>query len=184
MFLSLPFKDIMACQLVNKSSKELLANPIFWIRKWGLKGLSKKNQDDWINAIRLTKNNSKLTEIIVSYIKKVLHNDRFIDIPCYIDEKIVEKILKFPVENAMKGRFLNYKNSFFILHEMDAGSFQISIGWMNMKIPKYVMERLQTSFAKSAGDGGKDIFQVLAPFIGNANETVYDMSQYLSLIHI
>ena len=84
-FLNLPFKDIMACQLVNRSSKEILANPIFWIKKWGLKGLSKKNQDDWVKAICLAKNDTKLTEIIVSYIKKVLHReDHVFDIPCQI----------------------------------------------------------------------------------------------------
>ena len=152
MFLNLPFKDIMACQLVNRSSKELLANPIFWIRKWGLKGLSKKNQDDWIKAIRLTKNNTKLTGIIVSYIKKVLYKDHFFDIPCYIHEKNVDKVFKFA--------------------EMDAGSIQIFIGLTNMNISRYVMKSLQRRFGKSAHDGGKDIVQVLAPFMGNANEIV------------
>ena len=41
-----------------------------------------------------------------------------------------------------------------------------------MKIPKYAMNRLLKTFAESAGDGDKDIVQVLAPFIGNANATI------------
>ena len=56
-FLSLPFKDIMTCQSVNKSLKEILtSNSVFWIKKWSLKGLSKKNRSDWIKAICLAKN--------------------------------------------------------------------------------------------------------------------------------
>ena len=90
-FLNLNFEDLMACQLMNKSSKQILDNPMFWIKKLMSKGLSKPNQDGWINAIQITKN-TKLAEIIALYLKKVLHKNRFIDVPCYIDTNTVERI--------------------------------------------------------------------------------------------
>ena len=74
--LNLPFKDVISLQLVNKTLKEILDDPMFWIKKWILKGLSKKNKDDWIKAIQLTKN-TKLVKIIILYAKKVLHRNRF-----------------------------------------------------------------------------------------------------------
>ena len=100
--LNLPFKDLMAFQLVNKSSKEILDiildNPKFWIKYW-LKGLSKKNKADWIKAIHLTKN-TNLSKILLLYIKKVLRRDRIVDMPCYINEKIVDKFTDITDENG------------------------------------------------------------------------------------
>ena len=49
--LNLPLKDLIHLKLVNKSLKDILDNPMFWIKKWKLKGLSKENRDDWIKAI-------------------------------------------------------------------------------------------------------------------------------------
>ena len=37
-FLNLPIKDLISLELVNKSSKEILDDPMFWIKKWILKG--------------------------------------------------------------------------------------------------------------------------------------------------
>ena len=41
-FLNLDFADILACQLINKSCKEIVDNPMFWLKKWRLRGLSEK----------------------------------------------------------------------------------------------------------------------------------------------
>ena len=106
---TLSFEDIMAFQLVNKSCKKILDDPMVWIKKWISKGLSKKNQGKWIKAIQLTNNpnlmNTNWMKInIILYIQKILHwNDDF-DIPCYINEKTVEKFsnVNFDDENCIQ----------------------------------------------------------------------------------
>ena len=106
---NLPFEDIIAFQLVNKSCKKILDDPMVWIKKWISKGLSKKNQGKWIKAIQLTNNpnlmNTNWMKInIILYIQKILHwNDDF-DIPCYINEKTVEKFsnVNFDDENCIQ----------------------------------------------------------------------------------
>ena len=120
--LNLPFKDIMACQFVNKSTKQILENPLFWIKKWISKGLSKKNRTDWIKTIRLMEN-TKLVKLVILYIKRILHRNRSVDVPCYIDEKIVKKFSKLPDSSIRK--YFNYA-----LKNMLAGSLQICIPFM------------------------------------------------------
>ena len=84
MFLNLDFKDIMACTQINKSCKEIVENPFFWLKKWRLRGLSKKNHDDWIKAIQITKNTT-LEKNVHAYLKIIIKVGHFVDIPCYID---------------------------------------------------------------------------------------------------
>ena len=52
-FSHLNYKDLDACQLVNRSCRSILGNLKFWLRKFIQQGMSKKNQNDWINAIQL-----------------------------------------------------------------------------------------------------------------------------------
>ena len=67
-FLNLNNNDLQICELINKSTKDILTNPLFWLKKFIRRGLSKKNQDDWHNAIRLTKN-TNLEGNILLYLK-------------------------------------------------------------------------------------------------------------------
>ena len=56
-FFNLDFKDLMNCQLVNKSVKIILENSMFWLKKWRFnRGLSKINQNNWIKALQMTEN--------------------------------------------------------------------------------------------------------------------------------
>ena len=56
-FSNLNYENLKKCQIVNKSLKDLLGDPMFWLRKWRTqRGLSKENYDDWVKAIKLTKN--------------------------------------------------------------------------------------------------------------------------------
>ena len=57
--LNLPVKDLISLLSMNKTLKQILEDPMFWIKKWTLKGLSKKNKDDWMKAIQLTKKRYK-----------------------------------------------------------------------------------------------------------------------------
>ena len=91
-FLNLDFKDLLACQFINKTCKQILANPMFWLKKWRFyRGLSKKNQADWTKAIQLTKG-TIFEKNILLYIKRVIKTGHFVDVPCYIDStNVLEK---------------------------------------------------------------------------------------------
>ena len=140
---TLSFEDIIAFQLVNKSCKKILDDPMVWIKKWISKGLSKKNQGKWIKAIQLT-NNSNLMNTnwmkinIILYIQKILHwNDDF-DIPCYINEKTVENFsnINFNDGDSIQ-RYCDQANA-----EGDAGSIQIA--W-NLETVIFKLWRLKIS---------------------------------------
>ena len=49
--------DVEVWRDINRSSREILNNPMFWLRKFG--SLSKENQKDWINVIESVKNSDK-----------------------------------------------------------------------------------------------------------------------------
>ena len=89
-FSYLHYKDLDACQLVNRSSKSILGNPKFWLRKFVQRGMSKKNQNNWINAIQLAKE-TDFERNLQLYLKRSLWKAKIIDIPCYIDENILQK---------------------------------------------------------------------------------------------
>ena len=91
-FLILKQEDLLSCQLINKSSNQILDDPNFWLRKWINRGLSGKNLTDWRNAIQLSKN-TKLESKITRYLRRILKRSIFIDVPCYIDKKVVERYL-------------------------------------------------------------------------------------------
>ena len=92
-FLYLDYEDIINCQIVSESWNGFLENPMFWLKKWTRRGLSKKNKIGWIKAIRLTKN-IKIEHNIVSYMKKVMEKKICMDIPCYINAKAIKVVLK------------------------------------------------------------------------------------------
>ena len=108
-------------------------------------------------------------EIIVLYIKKVLHKEDHVhDIPCRIDEKIVDKTFEFTNDDNGMQKAHDIKH----FYPDDAGSIQIYNGSMNTKIPNDTMNNLKMRFTLSAYDGDTDIVQVLAPFVGNPNAII------------
>ena len=47
-FLNLNYEKLETCRLVNVFCKDILDNPMFWLKKFIRRGLSKKNQiDGW-----------------------------------------------------------------------------------------------------------------------------------------
>ena len=50
------------CEQINESSKQILINPMFWIRKF--KFLSKDNEKDWIEVIQSEKNSAKKNQLL------------------------------------------------------------------------------------------------------------------------
>ena len=68
------------CGQINQSSKQILANPIFWLKKF--KALSEKNHNDWVNLIRSEKNTER-GKAICSYLQWNLKKDALVDLECY-----------------------------------------------------------------------------------------------------
>ena len=73
-FVNLNYQDLKNCRLINKSSRTMLDNPMFWLKKFIQRGLSKQNQTDWIKAIHLTRDTNFETNILW-YLKSSLKNE-------------------------------------------------------------------------------------------------------------
>ena len=71
-FLNLDVEDLKICGQINQYCKEILIDPMFWLRRFG--GLSKESQKDWIKIIKLVKN-SNYENVIVSYLKWYLKKE-------------------------------------------------------------------------------------------------------------
>ena len=68
-FLNLDYEDLLACQLINNYCKGIIENPMFWLKKWRMRGLSKKNEKDWAKVIQNTKDNPNEEIDALLYIK-------------------------------------------------------------------------------------------------------------------
>ena len=67
-FLNLNYEDLQKCQLINQSTKHILENSMFWVKKLVQRGLSKDNQKVLIKAIQSVKNSDKEKHIL-SFLK-------------------------------------------------------------------------------------------------------------------
>ena len=65
-FWNLDTEHLKICRLINLSCKQILENPLFWLKKF--KNLSKENQKDWIKILKEVKNSEKIHDII-SYLE-------------------------------------------------------------------------------------------------------------------
>ena len=78
-FGNLTDNDVVVCRNINQSSKEILDNPMFWLRKF--QSLSRENLTDWIKVIQSVKNSDKGIAII-AYLRWNLKK-KVKDLPCY-----------------------------------------------------------------------------------------------------
>ena len=156
-FLNLDYEYLQECQLLNKSIKEILENPMFWIKKW--KGLSKESKKDWTKAIQITRNTNLETNVI-SYIKKAIKIGHVVDVPCYINENIVEKSNEFTFEKALK--------------ENNLGMVQILAPMVDNPNPHYETVNFGSwtlnAIDIAASRGYQNMIKVLAPLIGKPNQ--------------
>ena len=103
---NLDFQALKKCQLLNKSIKDILEDPMFWLRKWRMqKGLSKKNYDDWVKKIQLTRNTNVEANVQL-YLEKVIDTGHVVDVPCFIDSDAVQNSTEFTFEKALEKRKL------------------------------------------------------------------------------
>ena len=78
-FWNLDVEYLKVCAQINQSCKQILENPMFWLKKF--RSLSKENLKDWIKVIKLVKNSDK-EKAIISYLQWNLKKE-VVDIPCY-----------------------------------------------------------------------------------------------------
>ena len=89
-FNNLDDKDVEVCRDINRSSRQILNNPMFWLRKFGQ--LSKENQKDWFKVIQSVKN-SKKELAITSYLQWNLKKEA-VDLPCYTSPAVQDDFRK------------------------------------------------------------------------------------------
>ena len=161
-FLDLSYEDLLKCQFINKTSKKILANPLFWLKKWSLSGLSEKNQADWMKAIQITKN-SILEMKIILYFQRIIQRNLTVDIPCFIDQDVVDR---FKTHHGMM--------PILILSPMETniasgniGIVQALVTLMDNPLAPDVMGRTPIHMALDIGN--VEIIKVLAPFAENVN---------------
>ena len=102
-FLYLNGKDLKACQLINRSSNQILDNnPMFWLRKCIQKGLSKKNKEDWIKGVQSEMNSNKEKPIAL-YLKWNFMNKVVVDLPQYTNTVVQDDFREKIYCGALKG---------------------------------------------------------------------------------
>ena len=155
-FLNLNYELLKECFKINSSCREILENPLFWLKLFIQRGLSKENQNDWHRAIQLVKN-TDLEKNISSYLKRSSKNPRVVDIPCYINEDTIMEYSKMPKLNDTEFRNIYYLNN------IPCGCIQLSSpviskgqGWILMIKAAYHLNEFTF-----------ELVNVLAPLIDN-----------------
>ena len=195
-FFNLDFLDLQTCQLINKSSKEILDNPMFWLKKWkriigGI--LSQKNNSDWKKAIQKIRGDTDLESNVRSYIKKIIQMGHFVDVPCFIDDSAINKFYDgYSIQEVQDQEafiennygFLQIKweeffenfpqrnEEFALIHNLAFNNRAnlIKIFAPLVKNPNYLNFYRQTPMGLAVANGDLDAVQSLVPFITNANE--------------
>ena len=102
-FWNLNHKSLEACGMINQSCQKILNNPLFWLKEFIRRGLSKKNKMDWMKAIQMTKD-IYMEKYVVLYLKRSTMNKRVVDPPCFFDEDFVKnapmKMTKYLTDNT------------------------------------------------------------------------------------
>ena len=156
-FWNLDFENLEVCREINQSSKEILDNPMFWLGIFVRRGLSMKNQKDWIKAIQLNRN-SEMEQNIILYLKWKLKNKDEGDLPCYTNPIVQDE----------------FQNK--ILDVCDAYEDEIGNGIEVVKIlapltdnPNAPNNNGSTPIYWASENGHTEIVKILAPLTDNPN---------------
>ena len=197
-FTNMDFENLQKCQFLNKSSHQILANPMFWLKKW--KGLSKKSQNDWIKAIQLTKN-TPLEKNILLYIKKAIKIGHIVDVPCYISENLVEE-LEYTIKDwtnwtkvfGLNKEFTHLKDYFLLCMKQvidygeknNLGLLQIFAPMVDNPNPQEPVDpivplpneelQLLNAIELAACIENGNMIKVLAPLIENPNQSTFGVT--------
>ena len=170
-FSYLNYKDLQSCQCINRSSKSILANPRFWLQKFIQLGMSKKNQNDWIQAIQLTKDTDFETNIQL-YLKKSFSKGKIMNIPCCIDEnalqmscELIKKFggLFFIIVKCMS----DYVYNKIEFEDFSPGCFQALAA---LDFSCFLSSNSNRFFySLLAGHGNLNMMKVISPLLSNPN---------------
>ena len=97
-FWNLDTEHLKICRLINQSCKQILENPLFWLKKF--KNLSKENLKDWIKILKEVKNSEEINAII-SYLQWNLKKDA-VDLQCYTSPAVQDDFRKKISESCDK----------------------------------------------------------------------------------
>ena len=177
-FLNLDSEKLEVCGRVNKSCHQILANPMFWLKKFIRRGLSEKNQMDWAEAIQITRN-TDLEAYILKYLKRCSKNEKVVDIPCYINKQTLkensETIRSFLQVNRHRGLFWSK-----IRPECESGDRGIlQIMALFLDDPNVLnnngegLMRVLIDIVKDA-----EIFKIFAPLVNDPNKPEMSAQKY------
>ena len=80
--LNLDYQTLELCKSVNDTFQQFLNatmnDSMFWLKRFIQKGLSKKNQEDWLEAIQMTRD-ANIVKYIVWYLELCSKNGRLVD---------------------------------------------------------------------------------------------------------
>ena len=151
-FLNLDFENLEICGMINWSCKQIMDNPIFWLRKFVRKGvLSKENQKEWNRAIQ-SKMNSDMEKHILMYLKWNLKNNDSFNLPCYTSSVAQEDLRKKINDAAWNGNTEIVK---IMVPLTDNPNASDQFGW--------------TPIYRAAYYGHAEIVKILAPLTDNPN---------------
>ena len=118
-FLHLDFDDLVAvagkkggCELINKWCHEILKNPMFWLKKWTMNGLTKTDKLQWIRTFDMAKATKQEPDVL-KFIKKVIQRGHFTSVGCYIDENALETFSKLLMTPIPQENIVSSKSSKF-----------------------------------------------------------------------
>ena len=166
---NLNYNDLRLCEHINQTMQQILNDSFFWLRKLIQRGLSPKNQEDWKNAIVLTKN-SELEKFVLSYLKKSSKNTKVVDLYCYIDENFIMKFgERIKVCREYDNSISECKYGMTLIHWAAYGG--------NIEIVKVLAPLTdnpddhngRTPIAWASDRGHTEIVKILAPLMDNPN---------------
>ena len=80
--LNLDYQTLELCKSINDTFQQFLNatmnDSMFWLKRFIQRGLSKKNQEDWLEAIQMTRD-ANIEKYIVWYLKLCSKNGRLVD---------------------------------------------------------------------------------------------------------
>ena len=125
-----------------------------------------KNQLDWTIAIELTKH-TNLEKNVLSYLKKTSKNEQVVNLPCYINEKIVKNSKKLIKKYSKTFVNRNYGKLLLNFDDGDEGIIQLLAPLLpNPNAPdKDGMNPILYAVALK----NKPLVQILAPLTANPN---------------
>ena len=178
-FLGLDLNDLLKCQLINKSVKKILNNPMFWIKKLAQKGFSKKNQADWIKGIQMIEKNAPDLEFegMNLYIKRILNNQHLIDTPCYFDQNDISLKIALGREIEATNPLIAFKESLFLdlylAKTETAGKIQCMVDFLSLALSldesTYGEEFIANKICIAADAGNLEVIKTLLPLTKTPN---------------